>query len=82
MIGCKVGILLSIYLGLPLGAPFKSVATWDGEEERTRRRLTMWMRLYICKGERITLIRTMMASLPIFFMSLLSIPRLVRMQIE
>ena len=30
---CRVGNLPSIYLGLPLGAPFKSVIVWDGVEE-------------------------------------------------
>ena len=29
-LGCKVGKLQSVYLGLPLGAPHKSVAVWDG----------------------------------------------------
>ena len=33
-LGCKVGGLPSCYLGLPLGAPFKLVAMWDGVEER------------------------------------------------
>ena len=33
-IGCKVGTLPSTYLGLPLGASFKSETTWDGIEER------------------------------------------------
>ena len=32
-LGCKVGKLQSLYLGLPLGAPHKSVAVWDGMEE-------------------------------------------------
>ncbi|RVW44335.1 hypothetical protein CK203_071086 [Vitis vinifera] len=36
--GCKVGSLPSTYLGLPLGALFKSVTMWDGVEERFRRR--------------------------------------------
>ena len=31
--GCRVGILSSTYLGLPLGASFKSVTVWDGVEE-------------------------------------------------
>ncbi|RVX07825.1 Retrovirus-related Pol polyprotein from type-1 retrotransposable element R2 [Vitis vinifera] len=31
--GYKVGSLPSTYLGLPLGAPFKSVTVWDGVEE-------------------------------------------------
>ncbi|KAL6326720.1 hypothetical protein AAG906_010894 [Vitis piasezkii] len=29
-LGCKVGSLPSSYLGMPLGATFKSVAVWDG----------------------------------------------------
>ncbi|KAL6326846.1 hypothetical protein AAG906_012121 [Vitis piasezkii] len=33
-----VGSLSSLYLGLPLGALFKSVTVWDGVEERFRRR--------------------------------------------
>ena len=43
-LGCKVGSLPSTYLGMPLGAPFKSVAIWDGVEERFRKRLAVWKR--------------------------------------
>ncbi|WJZ99546.1 hypothetical protein VitviT2T_017981 [Vitis vinifera] len=43
-LGCKVGSLPSTYLGLPLGAPHKSVAMWDGVEERMRKRLALWKR--------------------------------------
>ena len=32
-LGCKVGSLPSTYLGLPLGAPHRSVAIWDGVED-------------------------------------------------
>ena len=42
--GCKVGRLPTSYLGLPLGAQHKSVAVWDGVEERFRKRLAMWKR--------------------------------------
>ena len=42
--GCSLGSLPTTYLGMPLGAPFKSVIVWDGVEERFRRRLTMWKR--------------------------------------
>ncbi|RVW91543.1 hypothetical protein CK203_046147 [Vitis vinifera] len=44
-----VGSLTSTYLGLPLGALFKSVTVWDGVKERFRRRLAMWKRQYISK---------------------------------
>ena len=33
-VGCKVGRLPISYLGIPLGAIHKSMAVWDGVEER------------------------------------------------
>ena len=70
-LGCKVGSLPSSYLGLSLGAPFKSMAAQDGVEEKFRKRLAMWKRQYISKRERLTLIRNTLANLPIYFMSCL-----------
>ena len=67
-LGCKVGALPSSYLGLPLGAPHNSVTVWDGIEERFRKRLVLWKRQYISKGGRITLIRSTLSSLPIYFL--------------
>ena len=74
-LGCKVGGLPSSYLGLPLGAPFKSEVVWDSVEERFRKRLAMWKRQYISKGGRLTLIRSTLSSLPVYFMSLFLLPR-------
>lgn len=44
VLGCKVGVLLTTYLGLLLGAPFKSSRVWDEVEERFQRRLALWKR--------------------------------------
>ena len=41
-LGCKVGSLPSLYLGMPLGASFKFMTAWDGVDERFRKRLAMW----------------------------------------
>ena len=81
-LGCKVGGLSSCYLGLPLVAPFKSEVVWDGVEERFRKRLAMWKRQYISKGERLTLIWSTLSSMPIYFMSLFYLPRKVRFRVE
>ena len=81
-LGCKVGSLPSAYLGLPLGALFKSMATWDRVEERFRKRLIMWKRQYISKEGRINLIRSTLSSLKIYFISLLCTPRMVRLRLE
>ena len=80
--GYKVGNLPSTYLGMPLGAPFKSIGVWDGIEERFKKRLAMWKRQYISKGGSITLLRSTLSNLPIYFMSIFHLPRAVRMRLE
>ena len=40
----------------------------------------MWKRQYISKGGRITLIRS--SSLPIYYMSILHLPRVVKLKLE
>ena len=41
---CKVRDLISTYLGVLLGAPFKFMAAWDGVEEMFRKGLALWKR--------------------------------------
>ena len=41
-LGCRVGQLPAIYLGLPLGVPNKVVLGWDEVEEKVRRRLALF----------------------------------------
>ncbi|RVW67635.1 putative ribonuclease H protein [Vitis vinifera] len=80
--GCSLGSLPTTYLGMPLGASFKSVTVWDGVEERFRRRLSMWKRQYLSKGGTATLIRSTLSNLPIYLMSLLCLPSSVRRRLE
>ena len=65
-LGCKVGQLPSTYLGLPLGMSNKAACVWDGMEERMRWKLALWKRQYISKGGRITLIKSTLASMPLY----------------
>ena len=64
------------------GRPFKSKVVWDSVEERFQNRLAMWKRQYISKGGRLTLIRSTLSSLLIYFMSLFFLPRKVRLRLE
>ena len=81
-LGCRVGSLPSVYLGLPLGAHHKAISMWDGVEERMWRRLAQWKRQYISKGGRITLIKSTLASLPIYHLSLFRMPKIVAKRLE
>ncbi|RVW52701.1 putative ribonuclease H protein [Vitis vinifera] len=80
--GCKVGNLPTTYLGLPLGAPHNSCRVWDVVEERFKRNLATWKKQYLSKGGRLTLIKSTLSNIPIYFMSLFVIPRKMRLRLE
>ena len=82
VLGRKVGSLPFCYLGLPLGAAFKSSWVWDVVEERFQKRLALWKRQYLSKGGRLTLVKSTLSNLPIYFMSLFIIPRKMSLRLE
>ena len=81
-LGCKIGSFPTSYLGLPLGAKHKALGVWDSIEERYRKRLAAWKTQYISKGGRITLIRSTLSSLPIYYLSLFRMPQKVCARLE
>ena len=80
-LGCWVGSLPTTYLGLLLGVAHKSMAVREGVEERLRKRLACWKRSYLSKGG-ITLIRSMLSSMPIYLMCLLRMLKSVVIRLE
>jgi exonuclease III len=82
IMGCKIIQLPMTYLGLPLGANFKSKSIWDPILEKMERKLSGWQRMYLSKGGRITLIKSTLSSLPTYFMSLFPIPASVALRID
>ena len=74
-LGCGIGSFPTSYLGLPLGASHKATRAWDSVEERFRKRLASWKMQYISKGGRVTLIRSTLSSLPIYYLSLFRMPQ-------
>lgn len=73
ILGCKIGSLSTSYLGLPLGAKFKSKGVWDPVIERISRRLDSWKASLLFKGGRLTLIKSTLAVMPNYFLSLFTI---------
>jgi hypothetical protein len=79
---CKTSKLPMKYLGLPLGAKFKSKDIWNPIIEKMECRLAGWKRIYLSKGGRVTLIRSTLSNLPTYFLSLFPIPADVANRIE
>ncbi|RVW47226.1 putative ribonuclease H protein [Vitis vinifera] len=67
---------------LEMAAELGATSMWDGVEERVRRRLSLWKRQYISKGGRITLIKSTLASMPIYQMSIFRMPKSVAKRVE
>ena len=82
MTGCRVGKLSTSYLGLSLNALFKFPRVGDVVEKRSRKRLTIWKGQYLSKGGRLTLIKSTLSCLLIYFMSLFFIPEKVCARLE
>ncbi|KAF5449652.1 hypothetical protein F2P56_030075, partial [Juglans regia] len=82
LLGCRVSSFPMKYLGLPLGATFKSRAIWDGVVEKIEKRLAGWKRVYLSKGGRLTLIKSTLTNLPTYFLSLFPMPAGVVNRIE
>ena len=81
-LGCRIGHLPTTYLGLPLGVAHKSVAIGDSIEEKIHKRLALWKRNFISKGGRISLIKSTVASLPFYQMSLIRMSSAVTKRLE
>lgn len=67
---------------MPLGMNPRLTATWKPIMEKIKKRLAPWKRRYISFGGRVTLIKSVLNSLPIYYMSLFKVPSGVVKEIE
>ena len=79
---CNIGTLPMTYLGMPLGASFKSKNIWNSIVEKKERKLAGWKSLYLSKVGRLTLLKSTLSSLPTYYLSLFTIPISVANRLE
>lgn len=82
LFGCLTADLPKIYLGLPLSAKVKSKQLWDPVMARVKQRLETWKGKYLSKCRRITLIKSALSNLPMYFMSLFRAPSAMLHKLE
>lgn len=79
---CKVGSLPLSCLGLPLGAKKSSRALWQPVIDRCKAKLSGWKASMLSIGGRITLIKSVLASMPLYFMSISHMPKGVKADLD
>ena len=79
---CRVGSLPMKYLGMPLRASFKTASIWNPILEKMEKKLSGWEHLYLSKGDRLTLLKSTLSNLPIYYLSLFTIPVVVADRLE
>jgi len=79
---CRLGSLPMKYLGMPLSTPYNIASIWNAILEKMEKKLSSWKRLYLCKGGRLTLLKSTLSSLPTYYLSLFIIPVAVADRLE
>nr|KYP47723.1 Putative ribonuclease H protein At1g65750 family [Cajanus cajan] len=79
---CRIGSLPFTYLGLPIGANPKRLDTWQPVIEKIQKRLSSWKCDSMSFGGRITLLKSVLHSIPIYFLSFFKAPRGIISQLE
>ncbi|CAN1778943.1 Putative ribonuclease H protein At1g65750 [Linum perenne] len=72
--GCELAHLPTRYLGLPLGVKASSGLPWAPVIEKAEKRLGNWKAKLLSSGARLVLIKSVLASLPTYHLSLFKAP--------
>ncbi|KHN24682.1 hypothetical protein glysoja_029751, partial [Glycine soja] len=58
-----------VYLGIPIGANPRRARVWEPIIQKCERRLARWKQRFISFGGRVTLIQSVLTSIPIYYFS-------------
>lgn len=72
LMGCEVGSLPTTYLGLPLCIGNASKSLWSPVVEQIEQNLALWRAKYLSLGGKLTLIKSALANIPIYYLFFLN----------
>ncbi|XP_052111685.1 uncharacterized protein LOC127743072 [Arachis duranensis] len=73
--GCKEDTLPVKYLGIPLGANPRLVKTWKPITDKVEDKLSLWKTKVLNKAGKVVLIKSVLNSLPVYYLSLYKMPK-------
>lgn len=77
-LGYRVHSFLFLYLGVPLGGRMLDCSGWNPMVDMFRNRLSHWKCHNLFMGDRLTLIKFVLCSIPIYSLSVYVLPMSVR----
>ncbi|GKB79722.1 transposon TX1 uncharacterized [Tanacetum coccineum] len=72
--GCDIGEFPFTYLGLPTGENMKRINAWNLVEEKFKKILGEWKARMMSFGGRLTLVKSVFGSLPLYYFSMFRVP--------
>nr|GEW73535.1 putative RNA-directed DNA polymerase, eukaryota, reverse transcriptase zinc-binding domain protein [Tanacetum cinerariifolium] len=82
IIGCETSKLPLKYLGVPVGCNMSRSSNWNAIIQKFYLKLSSWNARLLSVGGRLTLIRYVLNSLPIYYLSIYQAPSSVRKKLE
>ncbi|PNX92269.1 cysteine-rich receptor-like protein kinase [Trifolium pratense] len=74
ILNCKVGSFPFKYLGLPIGANPRRIATWQPVIDAVRFRLSGWKHSQLSIGGRVVILKSVLSAIPVYYLSFFKAP--------
>ncbi|GJR00332.1 RNA-directed DNA polymerase, eukaryota [Tanacetum coccineum] len=82
IIGCEASTIPFVYLGVPVGANMTRIGSWKDLIDKFKTRLSRWKVKTLSVGGRLTLLKSVLGSIAIYYMSIFKTPIAVIKEIE
>lgn len=80
-LGCRVGARAIPYLGVKVGGRVNRKDAWVEVIEKIKKKLSGWNAKYISMGGRSTLVKATLSAIPLYWMSIFPLPKVVERMI-
>ncbi|KAL8516069.1 hypothetical protein ACS0TY_014665 [Phlomoides rotata] len=67
-LGVNVGKMPFVYLGVKVGSPQRSYEEWEEVSRKIKNRIMRWEKLNLSIGGRLTLINSVLSSIPVYYL--------------
>ena len=74
VLNCRRGTIPFVYLGLPIGGDSRRLSLWKPVVDRIVDRLSSWKNKFLSFGGRLVLLKSVLSSLPVYFLSFFKAP--------